>query len=526
MSAPGPYVAELEADGIRHVALDHATRSMAPTEDLRALVELTRRFRELRPAIVHTHNPKPGVYGRLAARLARVPGVVNTVHGLYALPEDPLAKRAVVYGLERVAATVLPRRARAEPRGRRRSCAAWGSGRDKVHLLGNGIDLSRFSARPDGAGAPGPPASRVGRRRRRRRGGPGRPARGGEGLPGGLRGRGGAARDPPARAVRGRRPRGARQGRRPDRRATGRPPRPAPASGSSAPAPTSRTATRPSTSTCSRRSGRASRGRPWRPPPWACRSWRPTSAAAARSSTTASPGCWCPPATPTALSAAVRALVDDPDRRRADGTGRARPGRPPLRPAAPDRPDPRGLRAPAGPPGSDAADARTGGRRTGGSRRRWPGPGRLRRRRADPPGRSRRRRRPRRPPHRADRAELPGHARAAVPPPPVPPGRARPRRLRRRRRAGRHRRRLRLRRPRHPPLLPGLRPARRPGRRGRGRPPPGPIGPVGHRDLALRARRRGRVAHGTGARPPGDRRPRSSRSRWRRARRAGASAVA
>ena len=30
--------------------------------------------------------------------------IVNTVHGLYALPEDPLAKRAVVYALERLAA--------------------------------------------------------------------------------------------------------------------------------------------------------------------------------------------------------------------------------------------------------------------------------------------------------------------------------------------------------------------------------------------------------------------------------------
>src|SRR5206468_5482226 len=103
-SAPGPYVAGLVADGIQHVPLAHATRSMAPLEDVRALAELTRRFRELRPQIVHTHNPKPGVYGRLAARLAGVPAVVNTVHGLYAVPEDGLTRRAVVYGLERLAA--------------------------------------------------------------------------------------------------------------------------------------------------------------------------------------------------------------------------------------------------------------------------------------------------------------------------------------------------------------------------------------------------------------------------------------
>ena len=39
-----------------------------------------------------------------------VPGIVNTVHGLYATPDDPLLRRSVVYGLERVAAATPPRR--------------------------------------------------------------------------------------------------------------------------------------------------------------------------------------------------------------------------------------------------------------------------------------------------------------------------------------------------------------------------------------------------------------------------------
>jgi len=100
-SAPGPYVDALTRRGVRHFALEHATRSMAPLEDARALVELVGMFRRLRPAIVHTHNPKPGLYGRIAARIAGVPVIVNTTHGLYALPGDSTSKRAFVYGLER-----------------------------------------------------------------------------------------------------------------------------------------------------------------------------------------------------------------------------------------------------------------------------------------------------------------------------------------------------------------------------------------------------------------------------------------
>src|SRR5262249_54934176 len=93
MSAPGPHVAELERRGIRHIALQHATRAMALREDALALGELYSLFRRLRPTIVHTHNPKPGVYGRVAAKAARVPVIVNTIHGLYATPEDPWKKR-------------------------------------------------------------------------------------------------------------------------------------------------------------------------------------------------------------------------------------------------------------------------------------------------------------------------------------------------------------------------------------------------------------------------------------------------
>jgi glycosyltransferase involved in cell wall biosynthesis len=147
VSAPGPYVAELEARGIRHVAVESLTRSWTPLQDLRALAELRRIFRDERPTIVHTHNPKTGVFGRLAARAARVPIVVNTVHGLYAAADIGAVKRTVVRTAERVSAKVSDFelfqseedhrwavRTRLVPARR----AAW---------LGNGVDTTRFDPR-------------------------------------------------------------------------------------------------------------------------------------------------------------------------------------------------------------------------------------------------------------------------------------------------------------------------------------------------------------------------------------------
>src|SRR6476659_8452653 len=103
ISAPGPWVPELEAEGIRHVALHDSTRAVDARADARAARELWSVLRRERPTVLHTHNPKPGLYGRVLGRVARVPIVVNTVHGLYATDDDPWAKRAAVYGLEAVA---------------------------------------------------------------------------------------------------------------------------------------------------------------------------------------------------------------------------------------------------------------------------------------------------------------------------------------------------------------------------------------------------------------------------------------
>jgi glycosyltransferase involved in cell wall biosynthesis len=151
VSAPGPHVAELESWGISHHPLASLTRSMAPLRDARAFVELRSLFRTLAPDLVHTHNPKPGVYGRLAARAAGVPVVVNTVHGLYALPDDRLAKRALVYGLERIAATCSDAELVQNPEDVE-TLRGLGVPERKLHLLGNGIDLRRFDpSRVDGA---------------------------------------------------------------------------------------------------------------------------------------------------------------------------------------------------------------------------------------------------------------------------------------------------------------------------------------------------------------------------------------
>ena len=144
MSAAGEHVAHLAELGIRHVDVPSLTRSVGAAADVRALFELRRLLRAERPVILHTHNPKPGVLGRIAGRLARVSVVVNTQHGLYAQPTDRLRRKLPVYVLERLAAAFGHQELVQNQEDVETLVRTLKVPRRKVTWLGNGIDLGRF----------------------------------------------------------------------------------------------------------------------------------------------------------------------------------------------------------------------------------------------------------------------------------------------------------------------------------------------------------------------------------------------
>lgn len=143
ISATGGDVAAIEAAGFSHSAVSF-TRRMTPLTDLRALVELVWVMRREGYDIVHTHTPKAGLLGQLAARIAGVPTVVNTIHGFYFHEGTPEIRRRVLVALERLAAlcsdAILMQSAEDVDTAQR-----LGIGRpETVSFLGNGIDLTRF----------------------------------------------------------------------------------------------------------------------------------------------------------------------------------------------------------------------------------------------------------------------------------------------------------------------------------------------------------------------------------------------
>lgn len=124
------------------------TRAITPWQDLKCLFALIQIFRKEKPDIVHSHTPKAGLLGMLAAKIARVPVRLHTVAGMPLMTASGNKRRLLMWMEKltyRAAGKVLPNsRSLYDFILKNRLTAA-----GKLHMIGegssNGIDLERFS---------------------------------------------------------------------------------------------------------------------------------------------------------------------------------------------------------------------------------------------------------------------------------------------------------------------------------------------------------------------------------------------
>ena len=68
--------------GVRPIPLPIDPSGANPARDGRLFLALRRVYREIRPDVVHHFTIKPVIYGSLAAKLVKIPRIVNTITGL------------------------------------------------------------------------------------------------------------------------------------------------------------------------------------------------------------------------------------------------------------------------------------------------------------------------------------------------------------------------------------------------------------------------------------------------------------
>jgi glycosyltransferase involved in cell wall biosynthesis len=154
----GPERERVLAEGFVHHVIGLSRRGRNPATDVRTLRDLTRLFRRIRPAVIDCATIKPVLYGGIAARLAGVPGVVQTITGLGHVFADTGPAAMMLRGLVRLGYLG----ALGHPNSRvicqhADDCArlAFALREDQVRLIpGSGVNPTRFHPSPEPEGVP------------------------------------------------------------------------------------------------------------------------------------------------------------------------------------------------------------------------------------------------------------------------------------------------------------------------------------------------------------------------------------
>ena len=125
------------------VQISSMVHPLNPLKDARATLDMARQFRRLKPDIVHTHQSKAGIVGRMAARLA---GVKTVIHGVHIIPFEQVgfARKLVYLSAEHLCASLTHAFVHVSESSRQ-TYIDKGIGKSLPHaVVRSGMDLGRF----------------------------------------------------------------------------------------------------------------------------------------------------------------------------------------------------------------------------------------------------------------------------------------------------------------------------------------------------------------------------------------------
>ena len=106
---PGPFSEALNEHGVKTHFFDRLKHEIHIINDLIVFLQLIKFFSREKYNVVHTHSSKPGILGRIAAKITGTPMVVHTVHGFaFGFSTNPIIK-FIFFVLEFIAARFTDR---------------------------------------------------------------------------------------------------------------------------------------------------------------------------------------------------------------------------------------------------------------------------------------------------------------------------------------------------------------------------------------------------------------------------------
>jgi glycosyltransferase involved in cell wall biosynthesis len=138
----GPLVKRTEELGYTHLSINSFRRKIS-IYDVKAMFELLKLFKKYRFDIVHTHSSKSGFLGRIAARVAKIPKIIHTVHGF---PFHPYQKKHIslfYQAMEKIAAIFCDKVVFVNNAEREDAIAKNIVKREKAITIYNGIEIPK-----------------------------------------------------------------------------------------------------------------------------------------------------------------------------------------------------------------------------------------------------------------------------------------------------------------------------------------------------------------------------------------------
>lgn len=147
----------IEASGVEFIPVELSRQGMNPRSEMKTLLSLRRKYKLIRPDVIHHDTPKPVIYGTLAAWELRRCGVVNTVTGLGSMFTNLHKGSGVQSLIGRMYQTALrnPRCVTVFENPDDRELflkLGWVSKERHALVRGAGVDTDRFSEMPEPSG--------------------------------------------------------------------------------------------------------------------------------------------------------------------------------------------------------------------------------------------------------------------------------------------------------------------------------------------------------------------------------------
>jgi len=141
--------------GLKLIPFEISRMGTNPFSELATLARLVAVYRSERPNIVHHVAMKPILYGTLAARLTRVPNIINALAGMGWLFTSSNAKAKFMQSLVRLAYRILLRPTSLIVQNPDDAKLMVNLGLRRIHIIrGSGVDTKIFRPKPEPAGLP------------------------------------------------------------------------------------------------------------------------------------------------------------------------------------------------------------------------------------------------------------------------------------------------------------------------------------------------------------------------------------